>query len=150
MNWASKVIASNEQPEWKTKMAHDVLNEKIGDDIHTVNITMYSDDNRIDPRTGGGSIGCSWAGGGQPVNLKWGHVATRNAYIKSSKWPTGTVFFAPRPFNRTWIVVDSGPGVGRNQIDVYCKTESQASMVEKVGRLSVVRLGCISRRDALR
>lgn len=117
IDWAKRVVASEDQPVWKKSLASKALSGNVSTML--AKTTRYSDKNYLDPFTGGGPDGCTWTNpdGHQfdSVRLRYGYVAADTRHH-----PTGTVMFAGAPYNRTWIVVDCGPGVkGRRHIDVY-------------------------------
>ena len=151
VKWARGVLASEDQPAWKQDCARRVIS---GDcKVMTADTTRYSDDDRLDPVTGGGPWGCSWRdpdGRLRPTPLlKHGHIAADLKY-----WPTGTVMYAGPPFDRSWVVTDCGPGVrGRTRVDVYCPDRAtwdayhQWRVRERTVRVQVHILGRITRAE---
>lgn len=142
--WSKKVCKSTDQPKWKKHLASK------NPQVVRANFTKYSDNDAIDPRTGGGSKGCTWTNPNgkrlDGVRLRWGHLAADTRH-----WPTGSCFYSPQ-LNRLMIVVDSGPGVrGRNRFDVYCGNWKEWKMVSKkcnsTGNLYY--LGRITKRQAM-
>ena len=131
--WAQRVIHSSEQPEWKQNVAH----KAIEDDPESCSMraTMYSDDDDLDPGTGGGP----WAAWGS-IRLRWGHCAAHSSV------PLGTVFYSPA-LAHLFIVVDRGPGVRRGSLDIYCADQDDVDNLAEAtsnGRLRVYKLGRVS------
>ena len=146
--WSQRVLLDDEQPEWKILVATRVLGRNWQPQRTQARVTAYSDDHRLDPVCGGGKWGCSWAGGGDGILLRWGHIATYRAHRNNSPWPTGTVLFVPA-LRRSMVVVDTGPGVHRGQIDVYCPTAREWASVGRIGEHTTVQRLCrITRAQA--
>jgi len=140
--WAARVLYGPTQPDCKRRLAEGVLR---GDAHETaVGTTWYSPDDSMD-RTGG-SWTAAWMGG----RLRWGHVAKRTG---GNRFAYGEVFYAPPPYDHSWVVVDCGPGVPRGSLDVCCPTRAalrvyQRARAQHGSRLTVWRLGRITRREA--
>jgi len=149
--WTERVLSDHHQPGWKHTLAERALERAV--ERVDVRMTRYSDDDALDPGTGGGPWGCSWI---DPcgrrrasVKLRYGHIAADLRH-----WPTGSVFYAGEPYDRSWIVVDCGPGVrGRDRVDVYLPDRATWQMAvdwerRNGRRLTVYYLGRVTRAQA--
>lgn len=147
--WATNVIQSHDQPQWKKKLAEKAITGKVSKFL--AKTTRYSDKNYLDPGTGGGPDGCTWI---NPNGRKLDSVRLKPGYVAADlkHYPTGTVMYAGAPFNRSWIVVDCGPGVrGRRHIDVYHADWSDWNWyaANVSGPVNVWVLGRITRAQAI-
>jgi len=151
--WAQRVLSSDAQPAWKADLAAATIDSPPP--AVTFRTTRYSDKNHLDPHTGGGPWGCTWFNPGSrralpSLWLRYGHIAADLRH-----WPTGSVFYAPPPWDRSWVVVDCGPGVkGRHRADIYLPdtpTWNQYATWEREHgtRITVRYLGRITRAQAL-
>lgn len=152
--WAQRVIADTGQPGWKHQLARKALAGQCGK--FTARTTAYSDDDSLDPVTGGGEWGCTWS---EPGGKRLPSLLLQHGYIAADLryWPTGTVLYAAPPFDRSWIVADCGPGVrGRTRIDVYCPDleawkhyqRFESRFINERPRVTVWVLGRITRQQA--
>lgn len=131
-------------PSWKRQLA--TSHPKTV----SVKLTAYSDDDALDPGTGGGSWGCTWT---NPNNTHCPGLALRYGLVAAETriWPTGTVFYAPPPFDRLWIVADTGPAVRGRHIDVYCPTRETYQLTVAVPQpFTILHLGRITHDQARR
>lgn len=122
VEWAVRCV-EGPHAAWKKRMARSILEGTCY--RAPMFTTPYSDKDYLDGATGGGPNGCTWHdpdGKSKPdLPLKTGMVAADHTY-----WPTGTCFYAPPPWNRIWVVADSGPGVrGKRHLDVYCEDTAE-------------------------
>lgn len=148
-DWAKNVIASEDQPQWKKSLAIKVVDGNVK--TFLAKTTRYSDKDYLDPGTGGGPRGCTWT---NPDWKRLNSVVLRPGFVAADlrHHPTGTVMYAGKPFERSWIVADCGPGVkGYNRIDVYHAGHSDWNWYAKnvAGPVKVWVLGRISRDKAL-
>ena len=119
IQWALNALGDSGCARYKQRMAVRLLDGKAYK--VRLRLTRYSDDDSLDPGTGGGPHGCTWTdpdGKHKPdLHLRPGMVAADTRH-----WPTGTVLYAPPPWHTSWTVADCGPGVrGRDRADVYCR-----------------------------
>jgi hypothetical protein len=141
--WSNRVTSSECQPKWKKSLVNKspkLVNAKF---------TRYSDDDNIDPGTGGGPFGCTWTNPDgkrySSVSLRWGYMAADLRH-----WPTGSCFYSPQ-LDRMMIVVDCGPGVrGRGRFDIYCGNWAEWNLAKrKCGSSgSLYYLGRITKKQA--
>lgn len=101
-------------PKWKRDLLSKIRARAIGK--RRLRVTAYSPDD-IDPQ--GGGIWGAWPeyrkAHGQSIRLHEGHCAV-GQYAKA--YPYGTILFCPDATEHLLVVVDCGPAVRGNQIDV--------------------------------
>lgn len=153
-SWCQSVLSNPEQPEWKQSMAQAALN--TAPESLKARLTPYSDNDALDPVTGGGSVGCTWRdpdGSRKPcVKLRYGQIASYPHW-----WPTGTVFYADEPFDHMWVVTDCfgdwrrSDRKARSRFDVYLPNRNTWQMYHDSvrGPVRVYVLGRITRAQLL-